>query len=53
MQRVPGKVKKGRELVVLKQLLIGEVRGAGGWMTFTFRGKCQGILGPKQGRGVR
>lgn len=35
------------------ELLIGEVRGAGGWMTFTFRGKCQGVLGPKQGRGVR
>lgn len=31
----------------------GEVRGGGGWRTFMFRGKCQGVLTPEERKGVR
>lgn len=35
------------------ELWMGEVRGGGGWITFMFRGKCQGVLGPEERKGIR
>lgn len=48
---------KGREREVAggfgAELWFGEVRGARRWITFMFRGKCQGVLGPEEGEGIR